>query len=60
MENPKHYPELYNWVSEKTERERDILKEVWEELAATDHGTRYFRREKVSIRFSKETKVEAT
>ncbi len=52
------YFEFNNRATEKTQMERDTLEEVWEELAATDRGTRYYRRERVSIRSSKETEVE--
>lgn len=59
MDDSVHYPERYNKVLRKMEEERDILEEVQEELSATDFGTRYVRRERVSIRFSQETEVES-
>ena len=59
LDNSGHYPERYNRVSRKTEEERDIFEEVQEDLSATDFGTHYLRRERVSIRFNKETEIEA-
>ena len=59
MENPKLYPELYIWASEKTQIAHDVEEEVREDLTAVDGGTRYVRRKRVSVRFNKKTEVEA-
>lgn len=59
MENSKLYPELYNWVSEKTQMAHDVEEELREELVAVNGGARYVRRKRVSIKFNKKTEVEA-
>lgn len=60
MENPWLYPEPQGRFTEKVQQEVEVVREVSEELAATDLGTRYVIREEVRSKFTRETEAEAT
>lgn len=55
--NPEHQSEPQIRVLERV-AERDILREVWEDLVATDSGPQYVWRERVRSRISEKTTVE--
>ena len=60
MESPRFYPEPQSRFTEKVRQEAEMVREVSENLAATDFGTQYVIREEVRSKETRETRFEAT
>lgn len=60
MESPRFYPEPQSRFTEKVRQEAEVIREVSENLAATDFGTRYVIREEMRSKTIRETEFKAT
>ena len=60
MENPRFYPEPQSRFTERVRQEAEFIREVSENLAATDFGTRYVVREEVHSKKIRETEYKTT
>jgi hypothetical protein len=60
MENPWFHPEPQSRFTEKVRQEAEVIREVSEDLAATDFGTRYVVREETRSEVIRETEFKAT
>lgn len=60
MENPQFWQEPQSRFTEKVLQETEVIREVSENLAATDFGTRYVVREEVRSKEIRETEFKST